>query len=165
METTYAVANEFLKLAGNDLQLITHMKLQKLVYFSHGWHLGLEAGPLINEPVRAWHYGPIFISLYYALMECGNESIDRYIKQLCYDTDKLKLTQPKVSNKFANEIIERIWEIYGQYTGVQLSNLAHSFGTPWEQISSQYPGGLSQGINIPDELIYKCFKKLKSKNI
>jgi uncharacterized phage-associated protein len=49
-----AVANEFLKLAEQDGVKLSPMKLLKLVYFAHGWHLALKGEPLLNERVEAW---------------------------------------------------------------------------------------------------------------
>ena len=43
-----AVANWFVEnLAGT-----TPLKLQKLIYFAHGWHLALKGEPLIDEVVQ-----------------------------------------------------------------------------------------------------------------
>ena len=59
-----AVANEFLHLAHRDDRPITPLKMQKLVYFAHGWHLAITGAPLISEPIQAWQYGPVISSLY-----------------------------------------------------------------------------------------------------
>ena len=47
------------------------MKVQKLVYFAHGWHLGITKKPLINEQVEAWPYGAVIPSLYDYLKQWG----------------------------------------------------------------------------------------------
>ena len=55
-----AVANKFLELGERDgVSDITPMKLLKLVYIAHGWHLALSEGkkPLVNEASEAWKYG------------------------------------------------------------------------------------------------------------
>jgi len=41
------------------------MKLQKLVYYAHGWHLALNNEPLIDEQVECWQYGPVISSLFH----------------------------------------------------------------------------------------------------
>ena len=45
---------------------LTPLHINKLVFFSHGWNLGILETPLINEDVEAWKYGPIIPSIYYA---------------------------------------------------------------------------------------------------
>ena len=52
-----AIANFFLSLAKQSGEAITPMKLQKLVYYAHGWFAGHTGTPLINETVEAWHTG------------------------------------------------------------------------------------------------------------
>ena len=55
-----AVANTLLsrskELGIND---ITPMKLQKLIYYAHGWLLAFLGTALIKEGVQAWKYGPV----------------------------------------------------------------------------------------------------------
>ena len=59
--------------------MVSPMKLQKLVYFAHGWHLAIHNRPLVNEQVEAWKFGPVFSDLYHQIKSFGNEKIDRYI--------------------------------------------------------------------------------------
>lgn len=47
-----AIANEFIDLAAEREEQLTPMKLQKLVYYAHGWWLGLTSQPL------AWRGNP-----------------------------------------------------------------------------------------------------------
>lgn len=161
METTFAVANKILRLAEDDSNPISHMKLQKLVYLSYGWHLGLDCGPLTNERVSAWEYGPIFTSLYYEFIGDDGDPIRRYAEQLLYTDGGIILINPTTNDESADEVIERVWEVYGNYTAVQLSNLCHAHNTPWQRIAFLNPIRLSRKIGIPDELIYEYFKKLR----
>src|SRR5258708_10309168 len=54
-----AVANYFLEKSWEEGKSVDPLKIQKLVYFANGWHLGLYGSPLIDEEVRAWTYGPV----------------------------------------------------------------------------------------------------------
>lgn len=59
MPTVYDVADELLRLADRDRSGLSHLKLQKLVYYAQAFHLGCEGEPLFGEPIRAWRYGPV----------------------------------------------------------------------------------------------------------
>ncbi|HEY1718789.1 MAG TPA: type II toxin-antitoxin system antitoxin SocA domain-containing protein, partial [Verrucomicrobiae bacterium] len=55
-----AVANRFIELAQKSDSKLTLMKLLKIVYFAHGWHLALrDKSPLIDDTVEAWKFGPV----------------------------------------------------------------------------------------------------------
>ena len=70
-----AVANSFLDIAKSAGKLVDPMKVQKLVYFAHGWHLGFEQGALSAEYAQAWRWGPVFPKLYDAVKIWGSETI------------------------------------------------------------------------------------------
>ena len=70
-----AVANYFLDIAERDGKTLNPMKLQKLVYIAHGWHLAIRRRPLIRESVEAWKYGPVIADLYHEFKKFGNMPI------------------------------------------------------------------------------------------
>jgi len=71
-----SIANELLSLAHTrGISDVTPMKLQKLVYYAHGWWFGATGEPLIEEQIEAWQYGPVVPSLYEATKNFGNQSI------------------------------------------------------------------------------------------
>ncbi|MCC7437458.1 MAG: DUF4065 domain-containing protein [Armatimonadetes bacterium] len=72
------VGNSFLDIALKDGTALTPMKLLKLVYIAHGWHLGIMGKPLISDEVQAWKYGPVIPKLYsraLSLRNSGNMEI------------------------------------------------------------------------------------------
>jgi len=137
-----AIANYFISLAKKSedpalRQSLTPMKLQKLIYFAHGWHLALTGNPLIMEQIEAWKYGPVIPSIYHEFKACGNEPITELANIFVFgaDDDILsgEMTTPMVENDPNTEsFLNRIWEVYGKYTGIQLSNATHAPGTPWQ---------------------------------
>ena len=65
MYSAIAVANCFLDIADAQSRPITPLKIQKLVYIAHGWHLAIYEEPLIVELVEAWKWGPVIPLLYH----------------------------------------------------------------------------------------------------
>src|SRR5947207_9070578 len=47
--------------AGDD---ITHLKVQKLLYYAQGWALVHLRKPLFSEDLEAWAHGPVAPSIY-----------------------------------------------------------------------------------------------------
>lgn len=94
------------------------MKLQKLVYISHGWYLGLVGEPLISEDVEAWKWGPVVRSLYRDFADYGSSPITA-------------VPMKSEIDPVASRLLERVWEVYRRFTAAQLSSMTHATGTPW----------------------------------
>lgn len=54
---------------------VTHMKLQKLVYYCQGYHLASKGTPLITGTIRAWEHGPVCEEIYQQYRSYGKEPI------------------------------------------------------------------------------------------
>jgi uncharacterized phage-associated protein len=159
-----AVANEFLTIARAEGKDLTPLKLQKLVYFAHGWFLALTSKPLIAERIQAWQYGPVIPSLYQEFKEYGNEPIGTPAMDLgwsegrpTYVVDQLDNSdRPEAEINSARQVIGKVWELYGNYSSARLSNASHVTGGPWERV---YKEG-SKSISIPNDEIMKYFRGL-----
>ena len=66
-----------------------------------------------------------------------------------------------IENLAKNETIEfsdEIWEIYGKYTGPELSKLTHEEGTPWDTTRKQERMPIHNlGVVIPDDTIWEYY--------
>ncbi len=120
--TALAVADKIIRMSLEDETPITPMQVQKLAYFCHAWNLGLGYGPLFQDAVESWQYGPVIRALYHALKDCGRGSITQPL-----------LENPAVFAEQEERIIKVIWRQYGQLDGIRLSSMTHAAGSPWEQ--------------------------------
>jgi len=157
-----AVANKFLELAIRDSsQDMSPMKIQKLIYFAHGWFMANFDSELIKDDIQAWKYGPVIPSIYHEFKSFGTDPITVTAKEAIYENGEISEISPEVSATDYNTIaiIEKTWEIYGKYTPVQLSNITHEDGSPWSAVNNSYPE-LPKGQNIPNSLIATHFKNL-----
>jgi uncharacterized phage-associated protein len=165
-----AIANYFLTVAADHGQALTPMKIQKLVYFANGWHLALKDAPLINEQVEAWRFGPVIPSLYRAFGRFGDRPIEgKAIRVTREYTDEgggiIHTSEPNLDDlprqaEFTKAFLDRIWDTYGRYTAVQLSNETHQPGTPWDTISKEYNGAIPKRTDIPSGLMKGYFQSL-----
>jgi|ERR1051325_8536095 uncharacterized phage-associated protein len=64
MITAQDVAKYVIKFFHESEDLITNLKLQKLLYYIQGWHLGLYEKPLFEEDFQAWVHGPVQPAIY-----------------------------------------------------------------------------------------------------
>lgn len=161
-----AIANYFLAKAREANRELTPMKLQKLVYFAQGWHLAVRNRPLIDEQVEAWKFGPVVRTLYREFSEFGDRPIDReatrWIKGKgipCIEVTPSLADRPEDA-EFTAKFLDRVWDIYGDYTAIQLSNLTHEPGTPWDATQRKYGGAIPLGTDIPQDEIRSYFRSL-----
>jgi uncharacterized phage-associated protein len=146
---TLAAANFFLSKGAAEGVPIDPLKLQKLVYFAHGWHLAVTGEPLIDDPVEAWPYGPVIPILYREFKRFGSAPIT----QLAYATGPSgEFYPPLPTDALTISVLEKVWEQYGRYSAVQLSNLSHEPGSPWEVAK-----GKGQGGKLRNEDIHRFF--------
>lgn len=158
-----AVANTFLRLGHERHMPLDPMKMQKLVYFAHGWHLGLDGGPLISEPIEAWDYGPVVASLYRDLKPFGAGQIIEFISEFePTPSGGYRFTPPFVEDAEETAFLRRILDVYGQLTALQLSEMTHRPNTPWSTVRTTNPG--ARGVVIPDSLMKAYFKQLAQQN-
>lgn len=62
--TADQVANYILRSAHDAGDVITNLKLQKLIYYAQAWYLALYDEPLFDEEFQAWVHGPVQRELY-----------------------------------------------------------------------------------------------------
>lgn len=129
------------------------MKLQKLVYYAHGWYAGYTEQPLIDETVEAWQYGPVISSLYQEFKEFGSGPISR--KATTFNGEFFQEV-PSPDDFAICTFLQNVWSSYGQYTGLKLSELTHSTGGPWD-VTWKANNGM-HGTDIPFEAIATHFK-------
>jgi uncharacterized phage-associated protein len=166
-----AVANFFLDLAEASGTTLSPMKLQKLVYFAHGWHLAILGTPLIDEQVEAWKFGPVIRTLYHEFKSCGNQAIQSRAvsyKLLPGNGCKIETTRPTIhktdDTKPSRDLLQKVWDIYSKYSAIQLSNLTHQDGTPWKQTMDMNSGQPPKGTDIPQDIIKRYFQDLARGN-
>ena len=155
METTIAISNYFIQKSMNDGSELTPMKLVKLAYLAHGWHLALSEGdgePLLSEFVYAWKYGPVVRSVYNMFKEYGKSRISSF-----HVDSEGKI--PSVSNDNIKTLLDKIWETYKSYSGPQLSTLTHESGSPWDTVWNVDGGKHRLDAIIPNQLIRDYYRQ------
>ena len=121
--TALAVADKLIRLAREAETPITPMQVQKLAYFSHAWSLGLGYGPLFQDAVESWQYGPVIRSVYHALKSYRGGPVTKPI-----------LSEEETFTPIESTVIKAIYQQYRDLEGIKLSQMTHAEGSPWQQI-------------------------------
>lgn len=121
MLSAYDVAKYFLLLVSEDEgDVISNLKLQKLLYYAQGFSLAIFDEPLFPEKVEAWIHGPVVPEAYHKYKIYGRQSISYH-----GDADLSKF------NEDAKELLDEVYEVYGQFSASMLRNFTHE-EPPWK---------------------------------
>jgi uncharacterized phage-associated protein len=96
----------------NDL--ISNLKLQKLLYYSQGYSLARLGRTLFDAPIQAWQHGPVVKEVYRAYKEYDSQAIP------CPHDIRLNKYQP-----VEREIMDEVYGIYGQFSAWALRDMTH----------------------------------------
>jgi len=123
MPSVFDVANFFISWSiRNGDSSITHLKLQKLVYYAQVWSLVWDKEELFSNEFKAWVHGPVCEELFQKYKDYGSSEItivdDRYNENVFSDYQRATL--------------EQVWEMYGDYSGEFLREMTHS-ERPWKR--------------------------------
>ena len=104
------------------------MKVQKMLFFTHGWHLATTGQPGITSQFEAWPYGPVVDEIYHDLKKFSSSPVSEYIK----DEASGKAFVVNDSCKDILQSIDIAWEKYVGIPAVNLSAMTHEPGSPWD---------------------------------
>lgn len=130
--SVFDIANWFL-----SKESMTQKKLQKLCYYAQAWCYTLKDYRLMDTVFEAWIHGPVSPALYDKFKNFGYSSIriaGKYNSNIADDDE---------------ELLESVWETYGDHTGNALEALSHS-EPPWIEARSGYAP--NERCNIPISL-------------
>lgn len=153
MYSALSIANFFIKKGIADKVAISPMKLQKLIYFAHGWHLAFFDQSLIREDIQAWTYGPVIPTIYHIFKAFGNDTITE-------DTDE----GTELLSSETIDFLDFIWETYKKFSPIHLSNITHMKDSPWDIVRQNHHGHLGRGIPMNNDLIKRYFRQMSSDN-
>ncbi len=120
------ISNELLRYAENTdgSDLMTNLKLQKMLYYQQGFHLAMFGTPLFNDEIEAWMYGPVVPSVYMYYKGCGKSGIPSN-KELHFE----------FSDRKEEALFREVCDVYGKYSAVGLMNMTHR-EMPWKSTST-----------------------------
>ncbi|TAF08655.1 MAG: DUF4065 domain-containing protein [Nostocales cyanobacterium] len=121
MLSCHDVAKYFLAQTNEEAgDLISNLKLQKLLYYAQGFHLALYDEPLFPESIEAWTYGPVVPQVYRAYKKYDSGAIP-----IPEDIDFSKYDQQ------SRELLDEVYSVYGQFSAWKLLSLIHE-EEPWK---------------------------------
>lgn len=95
----------------DQTNLISQLKLQKLLYYAQACHLALYNKKLFDDKILAWTYGPVVESIYQKYKPCGRQPIEDF--------------EPVALDEETEILLEFIYSKFGIYCASHLVKLTH----------------------------------------
>lgn len=126
--------------------IISNLKLQKLLYYMQGYHLAFFDDVLFESPLEAWMYGPVSPDVYHRFKENKNMG-------LILDP---KDCQEVVLSTEQEEMFKQVMREYGKFSAIRLMEMTHD-EAPWRE-AFEKPGSeisVDKMKNFFKELVYE----------
>ncbi len=151
-----SVANEIIHLASEYQKNITHLSLQKILYFVHGRYLIETEQPLIKGYFEAWPYGPVHPLIYETFKESGAENLTQQAKDKDLLTGEITII-PRPDNMDTRLYIRKEAAQYLSLSAGRLVDLAHAKNSPWD-ILTRGEEKRKFGLRITNDIILSSFR-------
>jgi len=119
--TAKQVANLFLYWANKNGDLITNLKMQKLLYYAQAWHLVNFNQRLFRDKILAWKLGPVIEGLYQEWKHFGYSPI----KHTNTEREASPFSRPQL------KFLEEFFAIYSNLSSTAMVSMTHA-EAPWK---------------------------------
>lgn len=134
---------------------VTHLSLQKTIYFLHAQFLKEKGEPLCKGYFEAWKHGPVHPQIWSSFKSSGR----CFLKHHAYGLDLLTGIPKKVE-----EISDKSILLFITTRGLDLLSIpahrlvgmSHLPGGPWDRATRNSGGQREYGARISDELILQA---------
>lgn len=145
LENLFTVSEKMLQVIAlifNELEEVTPLMLQKLLYFVQGIYSARYGEPIFTEDCEAWIHGPVYSEVYTLFRDFKYNPIEDARFSILKKTDSTLTDNEK-------EVIEQVINTFGVYGAKVLEKITHN-EEPWKNARKGY------GDHIPsNELITK----------
>lgn len=104
---------------------LSHLKIQKLLYYADGICLAINEDTLFEEKIYAWQHGPVVKEVYKELSINGRDEIP-------FNVNCINIIEEINSYDDLKEILLTTYDNYAGYTAWQLREKTHVPGSPWQ---------------------------------
>jgi len=158
---TKAIANAVLNKALENGEKLKPLKLQKLMYYLCAYYQAAYGEPLIDSTIEAWDYGPVIPEIYREFRSFGSGEITRPAREYDFDSEEFVPVPIPTNDQKLDKLLDFIWNAYGKYSGLQLSDMTHKDGSPWDKTRKANPG--IKNADISGDSLKEYFSKFIKK--
>lgn len=138
--------SDFLLIDSRDRgDVLTNLKLQKLLYYAQAWYLALYGAPIFEEDFEAWVHGPVLPSQYHRFKEHEWRPIQG------------KIHMPGAFPRALNNHLQKITTTFGTETATALEMMTHQ-EAPWLRARRGLASTTSSNAKISKDIMKEFYR-------
>ena len=142
--TARQVADGIIAFCNDHGDLLTNLKLQKLLYYAQAWHLAVYGKELFPEDCEAWVHGPVVPSAYRAFRAAGYSPVNEMGGH------------PSLPARVQVHIAD-LMGAYGALSAFDMERLVHS-EAPWREARGDLPPDAPSVAVIPKRRMREYYR-------
>jgi uncharacterized phage-associated protein len=142
------IAKYIIAVAHENGDVVTNLKLQKLLYYAQAWYMVHNNGrKLFSDDIEAWKFGPVIREVYEQYKRFARNPIDDEADEK--DITRLEPNDRKFMDEFLAEFMD--------YSALSLVNMIHN-EAPWKEAFDENDSMASNIIST--DSMYSYYSKL-----
>ncbi|MCF0212066.1 MAG: DUF4065 domain-containing protein [Bacteroidales bacterium] len=133
---------------------MSHLKLQKLLFYCDAYHLAYFDEELISEQFEAWVHGPVCRVVFDSLKDKSLLYSDIQYSDIGVNEDYHFSLLSTIQQEFVNSILLQL----SPWTSLELENATHC-ESPWIEARKGFASGDKCHVAIDKELTKQYYKK------
>ena len=155
-----AIANLILSSYDAATWQISNKKINKLIYFVHGFGLARLERKLVRNYFEAWDHGPVVRVVYDTFKRFGFSPIPNLATYTDLFDREEKVVEFHEIVEEEKQFILQVAGAYIKYTADELEAMTHSPGSPWHAVKNLNSLDRPYRLRIPDPLIREYFVRI-----
>lgn len=137
----YVVAKDILKLAKENNETVSNLKMQKLLYYAQAWYMVNNNGIILfDDVIEARKFGPVIPSVYEKFKKFKRNPIEIVVN----DIDLIELTEEQ------KDYLKEFYKNFMPCSTTELISMTHN-EKPWQEA---YASGLNTPISTKTMYAY-----------
>lgn len=137
---------------------MSHLKLQKLLYYIQALHLAYFDQPIIEDDFEAWLHGPVSRKVYNEIKGLSILYSEISFSAKDWETETPEKILQRTITGDQIDLVDEIIDEFGKLTSSQLENLTHS-EDPWINAREGYGVADRCEVIIPKEVMRTYYKQ------
>ena len=127
------IANAMLDIAEDEKISLSHLALQKILFFAHAWTLAATDKPLVGQPFEAWKFGPVIRVVFEQLKGSSAPIGAKRLKCLNIESGNYEIPEVNLDAE-TERLLSSTVRYYGRFHAGKLVDLTHDTDGPWDKV-------------------------------